>query len=222
VIGSVLLPWAPLFAAFGIGIAVASAPGPVQAILLGEAVRGGVRNGLQALVGVHLTFGGLLVALALGVSVVRPDPLVVGLLQIVGGGVLVWLGVNAFRATSPPRSDAGDEGSNRRLPPLLRGAIAVVVFPGTWLFLAGVASPLLATARQPGGTAMAVAAAVALVVGAIAGDAAVVVVGGLALKGAQPRTVMWVRRGLALGLGGIGVILLVAGVSGIVGLHRWT
>jgi threonine/homoserine/homoserine lactone efflux protein len=50
--------------ALAIGVALASAPGPVQAVLVTEAVRGGTGRGLRALAGVHLTFGAVLVCLA--------------------------------------------------------------------------------------------------------------------------------------------------------------
>ena len=40
---------APVLAGLGLGIALAGAPGPVQAILLTEALRGGVSRGLRAM-----------------------------------------------------------------------------------------------------------------------------------------------------------------------------
>lgn len=46
----------PIMAGLGIGIALASTPGPVQAVLLEEAVRGGAGRGLRALAGVHAAF----------------------------------------------------------------------------------------------------------------------------------------------------------------------
>jgi threonine/homoserine/homoserine lactone efflux protein len=38
----------PALTALGIGIALAAAPGPVQAVLLAESARGGVARGLRA------------------------------------------------------------------------------------------------------------------------------------------------------------------------------
>ena len=63
----------PVLAALGIGVALAGAPGPVQAVLLTESVRGGVPRGLRALAGVHGTFGLLMLALAFGLSFARPS-----------------------------------------------------------------------------------------------------------------------------------------------------
>ena len=64
---------APVVAGLGVGVALASAPGPVQAVLMAEAIRGGVARGFRALAGANLTFGFLLMCLALGVSVATPS-----------------------------------------------------------------------------------------------------------------------------------------------------
>ena len=67
----------------------------------------------------------------------------------------------AARRASRARSDHGrhsgqgaDRGTARRLapPPAALGALAAVLNPGAWLFLAAVASPLFASAGQQGGT----------------------------------------------------------------------
>jgi threonine/homoserine/homoserine lactone efflux protein len=127
--------------ALGIGIALAGAPGPVQAVLLAEAVRGGVGRGLRALVGASLTFGLLLLCVALGVSVVIPDGPVLSALRVAGGGLLIWLAVEALRFgghAAPTRR------SGTTLPAAARGSLAVLLNPGAWLFLGAVASPALA------------------------------------------------------------------------------
>ena len=50
----------PALAGLGLGIALAGAPGPVQAVLLTEALRGGATRGFRAMVGANLTLGVLL------------------------------------------------------------------------------------------------------------------------------------------------------------------
>lgn len=54
----------PVLTGLGIGVALASAPGPVQAVLLAEAQRGGISRGFRAMAGAILTFGLLLAATA--------------------------------------------------------------------------------------------------------------------------------------------------------------
>jgi threonine/homoserine/homoserine lactone efflux protein len=171
--------------ALAIGIALASAPGPVQAVLVTEAARGGMGRGLRALAGVHLTFGAMLVCLALGVSVAVPRGLGLGVLKVAGGVLLLWLAVDSLRARGQAEQVAGHR---RTLPPSVRGVLAIVLNPGGWLFVAAVASPLFATAAERGGTTSALVAAGMLVAGAALGDLG-------AGPGRQPRPPLRRRAG---------------------------
>jgi len=196
-------------AGLALGVAVASAPGPVQAVLLTEALRGGTARGFRALAGAHVTFGLLLVCLALGLSVTPPSGPALRVLKVAGGALLLWLAAEAFRSghevdRAPARW--------RALPPAARGSLAVLLNSGAWLFLGAVASPLFATATQLGGTGGALFVAVALMTGAAVGDGAVVLLGGIGLRRAGARVGWWVRRSLAALLAALGVWLLVSGV----------
>ena len=200
-----------VLAALGIGVALAGAPGPVQAVLLTESVRGGVPRGLRALAGVHGTFGLLMLALAFGLSFARPSASVVRILKVAGGLLLIWLAVDALRTKdgtavrpSPPR---------RLLPPEVRGSLSILLNPGGWLFLGAVASPLLATATLRGGRPGAVLAALALVAGAALGDTGVVLLGGLGVRRAGRRVAGGIRVALAILLGALGLWLLIIGLE---------
>jgi threonine/homoserine/homoserine lactone efflux protein len=195
----------------GIGIALAGAPGAVQAVLLGEAVRGGVGRGLRALAGVHATFGLLLACLALGLSVAPPGGAALRVLKLAGGVLLLWLAADGLRTgREPGRAAAGRRG----LPPAARGALAIVLNPGAWLFLGAVASPLLAAATRDGGTGGALWVAAALAAGAAIGDGGVVLLGGLGVRRAGERVARWVRRLLAVALAGLGAWLLAGAMIG--------
>jgi threonine/homoserine/homoserine lactone efflux protein len=201
----------PILSAFGLGIGLASAPGPVQAVLVAESVRGGVARGVRALAGVHLTFVVLLVALALGVAVAPPSGLLLRVLEVAGGVFLVGLALDGLRSrhrarVAPDRRPA--------MPAAARGSLAILLNPGGWLFLAAVASPLLAAAARLGGAGGSLAAAVALVAGAALGDAVVVLLACIGLRRAAERLRLWVMRALAALLAGLGVALVVRGVIG--------
>lgn len=198
----------PVLAGLGVGVALAGAPGPVQAVLLGEAIRGGVARGFRAMAGANLTTGLLLMALALGLTVAPPSGLVLRALQVCGGALLLWIALDAIRAGNRMRPAAADE---RGLPPVVRGALAVVLNPGAWLFFGAVASPLLGGASRRGGMGGAVLTAVALTAGLAMGDGAVVVLGGVGVRRAGERVERWVRRVLAALLGSAGLWLLVRG-----------
>ncbi|HZD01139.1 MAG TPA: LysE family transporter [Actinomycetes bacterium] len=199
----------PTMAGLGLGIALASAPGPVQAVLVAEVAQGGIARGLRALAGTKLAFGLLLVCLALGLSVTPPSGAVLRILKVVGGAFLLWLAVEGFR---PARPVSGAAAGRRSLAPAARGTLAVLLNPGAWLFLGAVASPLLATATRRGGTGSALLVAVALVAGTAIGDGAVVLLGGIGVRRAGERVVRWVRFVPATLLAGLGAWLVVTGV----------
>jgi threonine/homoserine/homoserine lactone efflux protein len=194
-----------------VGIGLAGAPGPVQAVLLAEGMRGGVGRGLRALAGVHTTFGLILLALALGLSLVPPGGLALRALKVVGGAFLIWLAVDGIRG--PRRPMTGREGG-RTLHPMARGSIAILLNPGGWLFLGAVAVPLFATAARRGGTAGAVLTALALLVGVFLGDLGIVLLAGAGLRRAGQRSAATVRLALAGLLGALGAWLVVTGVFG--------
>jgi threonine/homoserine/homoserine lactone efflux protein len=201
----------PVLAGLGLGLALASAPGPVQAVLLAEAVRGGVGRGFRAMAGASLTFGLLLFALALGLSVAAPSEPVLRFLKVAGGALLIWLAIDGLRSGHAVEPATGER---RTLHPALRGSLAIVLNPGAWLFLATAASSLFAAATEEAGTAGALLAALALMLGLAVGDGAVVLIGGLGLRRASERIGLWVRRVLAVILAGLGVWLIVNGVIG--------
>ena len=208
--------FSPVLAGLGVGVALASAPGPVQAVLLTESVHGGITRGLRALAGAGLTFGLLLTCGALGLSVAAPRGTALAALQMVGGALLLWLSADGFRS----RPEPGPSTTARRfsLPPFVRGALAVLLNPGAWLFLGAVASPLFASAHQRGGTSSALIVAVVMMAGLAAGDGTVVLLGGIGVRRANGRARQWITRALATLLAGFGVWLIATGVRSLAGV----
>ncbi|MBV9579048.1 MAG: LysE family transporter, partial [Chloroflexi bacterium] len=204
---------APVLAGLGLGIALAGAPGPVQAILLSEALRGGVRRGFGAMLGANLTLGALLIALALGVSIAVPSDPLLRILKIVGGVFIIFLGVDGFRSANAAAPAQVPERRNIDLPPAARAAVAVILNPPAWLFLATAASSLMASATQAGGTRTALLAAMALLLGVAAGDCTLVLASGLGLRRARADVGRQLRRILALLLVALGVLAIASGLS---------
>jgi threonine/homoserine/homoserine lactone efflux protein len=198
-------------AGLGLGIALAGAPGPVQVVLLTESVRGGLTRGFRAMAGANFTFGVLIFALALGVSLAAPTGLTLRILKVAGGGFLIWIAVDAFRSAMPLDPAAA---SRPTLPPEVRGVLAVILNPGAWLFLATAASSLFSTAVHANGTAGALLAALGLLIGLMMGDAAVVLLGGVGIRRAGDWLGIWVRRFLATGLAALGLWLVISGFVG--------
>lgn len=194
-----------ILAGLGIGIALAGAPGPVQAVLLAEAVRGGVGRGIKVLVGASLTFGLLLMLAALGVTAMVPRGPALAALRLAGGALLISLAADAAR------SDRGDAPAAPRgwsLPVMARGSLAVLLNPGAWLFLGAVAAPLFGSAFEVAGPPGALWTALALMAGAAIGDLGIVLVGAAALRSARTSIVIWIQRGLAAVLASLGAWLI--------------
>lgn len=198
-------------AALGMGFALASAPGPVQAVIISESVRGGAGRGLRVTAGAALTFGSLLVALALGIASIAIGGTLLRVLQVLGGVLLVWLAIDGLRAAAPSSVEAD---ARRGLPPVARGSLAVLLNPGAWLFLAGVATPLLASAALAGGRASAVVTAIALEAGTASGDALLAIVAGTGIRRLGAERVRLTQRLLAGLLAVLGVWLIVLGLTG--------
>jgi threonine/homoserine/homoserine lactone efflux protein len=202
---------APVLAGLGLGIALAGAPGPVQAILLTEALRGGASRGFRAMAGANVTLAALLLALALGVSIAVPSDSLLRILKLVGGAFIVYLGVDGFRSASQPAASTTSSG-RKELPPTARGALAVILNPPAWLFLATAASSLMASATRVGGTRTALLAALALLLGVAAGDGTLVLASGLGLRRARSDVGRQLRRALAVVLALLGASLMLSGI----------
>ena len=203
------LTLSPIAAGFGLGIALASAPGPVQAIILTESVRGGIPRGARAQAGANLTFTALLVCLACGLSIATPGDFAFRALKVTGGALLLWLAIDTLR--SPP-VQSGAPAGRPALPPEARGTLAVLLNPGAWLFLATAASSLLSAAARTSGTPGALIAALALSIGLAIGDGAVVLFGGLGIRHFGSGAALWIQRVLAAILAALGIWLIASGL----------
>jgi len=201
-----------LASAFALGIVLASSPGPVQAVLLAEAARGGWRRGAAAMLGANATLAALLLALAGGVALVAPTGSAARLIRLGGGTFLLFLAADTWRGAwrgprgaSPGRRDAARGG----LPPGPRGVLAVLLNPGAWIFLATTAAALMTNAMRRGGRPLAFLTAGAIVAGVALIDGAFV------LLGAEGRSRLgeWSSRlsyVLAAALGVLGVFFMVS------------
>jgi threonine/homoserine/homoserine lactone efflux protein len=162
--------------------------------------------------GANLMLGALLLALAFGVSIAVPSDPLMRVLKVVGGAFIVYLGIDGFRAAESQQATRNAEADARGLPPAARGALAVILNPPAWLFLATAASSLMASATQAGGTRTAVLAAMALLLGVMAGDGTLVLASGLGLRRARSDVGRQVRRILAVLLALLGASLILSAV----------
>ncbi len=197
-------------AAFGIGVALGSSPGPVQLLLFSEASRGGVGRGLRVMAGANATFGLMLVALASGLSSIEPGDAFLRAVKVIGGGFLLFLAVDAIRegrrAEAPDGPRAGSRSS-------VRGIGAVLLNPGVYVFLATTGTAVAAGAARDGGRGLALLTVLALLAGVSLMDSGMVLLGAGAHRVSE-RFLRLVGNALAVGLAALGSWLVVQGLTG--------
>ncbi|HEX5950173.1 MAG TPA: LysE family transporter [Actinomycetota bacterium] len=196
--------------AFGLGIALGTSPGPVQLLLFSEASRGGIGRGLRAMAGANATFGAMLLLLAAGLSSLEPGPGFLRVVKVVGGAFLVFLAVDALRENRRPQVP---EGTRPGPHPATRGAVAVLLNPGVYVFLATTGTAVLASAADEGGRALALVTALSLLVGVSLMDSGMVLLGAGAHR-VSDRVLRIVGDALAIALGALGVWLVAQGLAG--------
>jgi threonine/homoserine/homoserine lactone efflux protein len=200
-------------AAFGVGAALGAFPGPVQVLLVSESSRGGLRRGLRVMLGANGTFAVFLLLLAAGLTAIEPSTTFLRVIRVAGGAFLVYLGIDGIRGALRPPGDE-EKAPGRRLHPTTRGVLAVVLNPGGYLFLATTASAILADAAEAGGRPQALLTALAMLAGVSVVDAATVLLGTGSRRAFGDRVLRWLALALAVVLVGLGVVYVVAGVSG--------
>lgn len=122
-----------------LGLGAGLAPGPLLALVIRSTVQGGFGAGVRVAFSPLLTdLPIIVVAVAVAASV--PDR-VLGVLGIVGGTFVMWLGVETLRHHSAPSGSAGPSASPQR--ELLMGALTNVLSPHPWVFWITIGAPIL-------------------------------------------------------------------------------
>lgn len=197
--------------AFGLGVALGAAPGPVQLLLLSEASRGGFRRGFRAMAGANGTFGLYVFLLAAGLSAIAPGPAFLRVVKVVGGGFLVFLAYDAYRES---RRTETSEGPRAGMPPLARAILAVVFNPAVYVFLATTGAALVADAVHAGGRALAFLTVAAMLAGVASIDAGMVLLAGGGVRRMNAKALRLLGDVLAIGLGALGAWLVIRGIAG--------
>jgi threonine/homoserine/homoserine lactone efflux protein len=147
-------------------------------------------------------------ALAAGVSLLTPGQAMVRVLKVAGGAFLLFVAASAVRDSA----DLENGAPRRRLGPVPRGALAVVLNPGAWLFLATTGSAVVADATRDGGRPAAFLTVAALMAGVALIDGTTVLIGGGGVAHLTGRAARAVRLALAAVLAGIGVLFVYQGI----------
>lgn len=175
---------------FGAGIA----PGPMLALVIRSALRGGFAAGARMAMTPLVTDVPVILAAVLLAGGLPEAAL--GVLGIAGGLFVIHLGLEALREDPVPHAAPGDVAADLRT-----GVVTNLLSPHPWLFWLTVGAPILADGGL-GEDAVFLAVFYALLVGSKAAIAGVIALG-------RDRLVQ--GRGYALVLRGSGLLLLATG-----------
>jgi threonine/homoserine/homoserine lactone efflux protein len=195
-----------LLLGLSLGLGAGLAPGPLLALV----IRSTLQDGLAA--GTRVAFSPLLtdvpiIALAVVLASSLPDE-ALGALGVVGGGFVIWLGVEAWREVPAPAEAAAGAASPTR--DLARGALVNALSPHPWVFWITVGSPILA-AQGTGGSAAFLGAFYVALIGSKVAVAAMLHAG---------RDRLLQGRGYGIVLRASAILLLATGVLlAVEGLH---
>ena len=123
-----------------LGLGAGVAPGPLLALVIRSTLQDGVAAGVRVAFSPLLTdVPIILVAVLLAASL--PEA-ALGVLGVLGGMFVIWLGIEALRDEPAPAEAAAGAAEPQR--DLLRGAVTNALSPHPWLFWVTVGAPILA------------------------------------------------------------------------------
>ncbi len=147
--------WGIAALSFGLGFSGAMAPGPLLSVTIERSARHGAWTGPLIVLGHGLLEGILVVLLFAGLSRLLGRPAVMGVIGVVGGLALLWMGVGMLRSGRVDLAKAAAERHplSRRQAAALVGLGAVVsvsnpYWTGWW---ATIGLPQMGTAMALGG-----------------------------------------------------------------------
>lgn len=126
---------------------LAVTPGPSVVLLLAIATDRGRRAGIAAALGLAVgTFAWVVVTAAGLGALLATRPELLSAITVVGGGYLLWLGIERFRAPATPTAETRDHPLGS---PTLDGLVVNLLNPSLTIFLASVTPPFLDLDRGP-------------------------------------------------------------------------
>ena len=116
---------------FALALSGALMPGPLLTVTVSESARIGLRTGPLLITGHAVLELLLVVALILGLGPVLKDSLVMGIVALVGGGMLVWMGIDMIRSSAEAslNNAEGAKESKKGPHPVFVGLLASLANP---------------------------------------------------------------------------------------------
>jgi threonine/homoserine/homoserine lactone efflux protein len=194
------------------GLAAGLSPGPLLALVIGQTVRHGAREGLKVAVAPLITDAPIILLSVLVLARLDSDA-ILGLVALVGGGFVAFLAAESLRTTGLELSTAGAPPRSWR-----QGATVNALSPHPYLFWITVGAPILLSASV-GGIAGPVAFLAGFYVCLVGSKVGVALAVGASRGALTGRAYPWVMRALGAVLLVFAVLLVREGLIllGIIG-----
>lgn len=121
-----------------LGLGAGFSPGPLLALVVSESLRRGAAAGIRVALAPLLSDLPIIALVLLGLGQMARHSMLPGILALVGGGLVVWMGLVDLRSSGGVVAEAGPEAH-----PLRRGVLVNVLSPYPYLFWLGVGGPML-------------------------------------------------------------------------------
>ncbi len=142
--------------AFVIGFSVASIPGPTIILIASETLRKGAGAGLSVMTAPLLLDALLMLPLGLFFQALLPVESGRAGLMIIGGGLLVWFGLQSIRTAANKRSTTIEpspsaQRQEQETRPFFKGILVHLTSPYPYLYWGTVGAPLVRQGFEAGG-----------------------------------------------------------------------
>ena len=137
---------------FALALSGALMPGPLLTVTVSESVRTGFKAGPLLITGHALLESLLVIAIVLGLAPFLKAPLVMGIIALVGGGMLLWMGVDMVRSAGglSLKKERVSNPSRATAHPVLIGILASISNPYWTLWWATIGLGYLVAAMKFG------------------------------------------------------------------------
>ncbi len=126
-----------------LGLTAGFSPGPLLALVVAETLNHGFRAGLRTALSPLLTDLPIVLVSLLLIRPLQQSDLLLGVISLVGGSFLLFLGIPCFMTRVLPQVQGGSTSRS-----LLKGVLTNALSPHPYLFWIGVGAPLVTSAAD--------------------------------------------------------------------------
>lgn len=123
-----------------LGLGAGLSPGPLLALVVSESLRRGAAAGIRVALAPLVSDLPVIALVLLGLGQIAHHSMLPGILALLGGGLVIWMGIGDLRSTGAGVvvAEAGQEAR-----PFRRGVLVNVLSPYPYLFWLGVGGPMI-------------------------------------------------------------------------------